>query len=87
MTTLNFIEPGCIYPTIDDAMHAASCMCGQHPAGATIYGTTEGPDPDPDTGEAYIVVCQVDRVDGQTWRTIPPAPYEPIYTITRVKGR
>lgn len=79
--TEGWLSPGFIYSSIDDALHAASCLCNLHRDGATVYGTTEGPDIDPDTEEAYQVACASVRADGSTWPA-PPAPYRPIYTIT-----
>lgn len=83
----NTLDPGTVYPTIDEAMRAASCLCGLDPAGATIWGATTGPDIDPATGEAYVISLDhsTQRRTGATW----PAPgpdtpwYQPIYTITR----
>lgn len=80
---MTYLQPGTIYPTLDEAMQAASCLCGLDPAGATIYGTTTGPDVAEASGEAYIVACAAIRKDGSTWLAPTAAHYGPIYTITR----
>lgn len=76
------LEPGAIYPHLDDALWAASCLAHLHPDGATIYGTTEGPDVRPESGEAYRVAVACVRGDGSTW-AVPDRPYTPIYTLTK----
>jgi hypothetical protein len=76
------LSPGTIYAHLDDALTAASCLCGLDDKGATIYGTTERALACAESGEAYIVAVDVTQVGGKGW-TVPPAPYRPIYTITR----
>ena len=80
---INELEPGTIYPSIDDAMRAASCLCGLDPKGATIYWATTGPDVVEASGEAYRVACPVTRADGSMWEAPSSTDYAPIYTITR----
>ena len=75
------LEPGTRYAHLDDALLAASCLCGLAATGATIYGTTEPMHADPKSGESYLVAVDCTRHDGSTW-TAPIRPYEPIYTIT-----
>lgn len=81
MTNNYSLEPGTVYHDLDEAMHAASCMSSQHQDGATVYGTTSGPDLAEPDGEAYRIAVKCVRRDGSTW-AVPPAPYRPIYTIT-----
>ncbi|MCR4339543.1 MAG: hypothetical protein NUW01_06615 [Gemmatimonadaceae bacterium] len=78
------LEPGTIYAHLDDAVHAATCLCGLHRDGCTVYGTTQGPDVSPESGEAYRLACRCTRTDGSTW-AVPSLPYEPVYTITKPK--
>ena len=40
MTHNHSLEPGTIYAHIDDAVWAATCLCGLHPDGVTVYGTS-----------------------------------------------
>jgi hypothetical protein len=88
----NSLEPGTIYSNLDDAMRAASCLCGLHANGATVYGTTDGLETaragaaSLDSGEAYVVAVGImDRITGKGW-PVPPSPYEPIYTITKAQS-
>lgn len=85
MANTNWLNPGTIYPTIDEALHAASCLCGLDPAGATIWGATIGHIATA-TGEAYQIECASVRADGSTWAAPVSADYAPVYTITR-RGR
>ena len=78
------LEPGTIYAHLDDAVTAACCLCGLHKDGATVWGTTDTEHADTESGEAYIVATKAVQPRGTTWPD-PPAPYEPVYTIT--KGR
>lgn len=86
MTQPDDLAPGTIYPSLDQALRAASCLCGEAPSGATIYGTTAGPHVDPATGEAYRIAVACVRADGTTWEA-PPPPYTPVYTVTRPEPR
>lgn len=85
------LEPGTIYAHIDEAVHAATCLCALHPKGATVYGTANGVETARagldcfTSGEAYIVAIAAKNSKGETWAK-PGAPYEPIYTITKPKG-
>lgn len=86
MTQQNSLSAGTIYANLDDAIRAATCLCGLHEDGATIYGTADGKLTAQlsaeclESGEAYVVVVP----DGE-WSLIPETPYEPIYTITKPK--
>lgn len=88
MTTQGFalngytLDPGTVYSKLDDAMLAASCLCGLHPEGSTIYVTTDLQHADPSTGEAYVIANRCNRSDGSTW-PVPNAPFYPVYTITK----
>jgi len=88
-TASNSLASGTVYARLDDALRAASCLCGLAANGATIYGTTDGLETARHgadclaTGEAYMVaVATMDSA----W-PVPPSPFEPIYTITRKAGR
>ncbi len=78
----DYLAPGTRYATIDEAMHAASCLCHMHPKGATIYGTTDPAHVFKESEEAYIVAIAITRKDGRRW-SVPAGPYEPVYTIIR----
>ncbi len=77
------LEPGTVYTNLDDAVHAACCLSGLHPGGATVHCTTTGPDVSQKGGEAYRVSTQAVQDGGATWDW-PAAPYEPVYNIGRV---
>lgn len=80
-----FLEPGHVYDRLEEAVTAATCLCHLHPAGATVYGTTDLREALTISGEAYIVATKAVQVGGARW-AVPAAPYEPIYTITKAKG-
>jgi len=74
---------------MDDALHAASCLSGLGPQGATVYSTI-----DPCDGTcAYVGRCggheryriaipgDVARIDGVRWEV--PASWRPCYTVIR----
>lgn len=81
------LDPGSIYSHLDDAMRAASCLCGLAETGATIYGTTDPRLADPKTGEAYVIAVDTRRSDGSTWPAPKTDAFSPVYTITRAKPR
>lgn len=88
MAAQNSLEPGTVYAHLDDAVRAATCLCGLHEDGATVYGTADGKltaqlsEACLESGEAYVVVTKAVQRGGKTW-DVPEAPYEPIYTITK----
>lgn len=70
------MEPGHLYTKLDEAVHAACCLCTLHPAGATVYFRVT-----PQNNEEYMITTEAVDYDGNGWR-LDGDGWEQCYTIT-----
>ena len=74
------LSPRFVYHSLEEAMHAASCLSGLDPAGATIHGRITA-----DNDEEYMVTTPAVRVDGTPWDLVGDG-WVRHYIITRAEN-